>query len=349
MSIELIQERLMQSVQVGLAIIDRRLGRVVYGNDSFNYWFKVSDDMPMGTFDQSEQIAQVLEQGSEPIPQGLDVEVKPKRRPVALKVYMSTFSLAEQSYLFVEAHNQTRIKELEAMINSYAGMVERNERQLKREKERAEKLLLNIMPKSVLQELKEFGVTAPTRYEDASVIMIDFVSFTEMDIADDPAAVVTELNDIFTNFDRIVEQFGCERIKTIGDAYMAVSGVPEKDPDHAHHIARVALLMLHYLQKRNQSHTHQWVPRIGIACGAVIGSIVGIHKYVYDIFGPAVNMASRMEEHSEPNTITLCAPMVEKLKGDFAMTYKTGAEVKGFGRLDVYTLDSALGSYASPY
>ena len=125
--------------------------------------------------------------------------MKPKRREYALSIHFSHFEVQDKQYVFVEVHNQTRNKELEAMINSYAKMMERNERELKREKERAEKLLLNIMPKSVLAELKQFGVTTPTRYDSASVIMIDFVSSTEMKISEDPTAVVTELNDIFTN------------------------------------------------------------------------------------------------------------------------------------------------------
>lgn len=268
--------------------------------------------------------------------------VKPKRRPLSLSLHLSYFDINSDAYIFVEAHNQTRNKELEAMINSYAQMMERNERELKREKQRAEKLLLNIMPRTVLAELKEFGVTAPTKYEQASVIMLDFVAFTEMAIADDPAAVVTELNDIFTNFDRIVEQFGCERIKTIGDAYMAVSGVSEPDLDHAKNIAKVALLIVRYLVRRNQSHKTQWLARVGIASGPLIGSIVGIHKYVYDIFGPAVNLASRMERHAQAMTIAVCNPMIDLIKDDFSVTLQTTKTIKGFGSVDIYTLEGII-------
>ena len=117
-------------------------------------------------------------------------------------------------------------------------MVEQQNRTLQREKERAEKLLLNIMPKKVLEELQQFGVTTPRRFEHASILMLDFVDFTEAATEMDPAELVAELNDIFTASDRIVEQFGCERIKTIGDAYMAVSGVPEAATDHAQNIAK---------------------------------------------------------------------------------------------------------------
>jgi adenylate cyclase len=132
--------------------------------------------------------------------------------------------------LIVECQNVSKIRELEYMIESYSKMVEKQNRSLQREKERAEKLLLNIMPKTVYEELKSFGVTTPTRYDAASVLMLDFVGFTEMAISQDPSALIAELNDIFTSFDPTVEKFGCERIKTIGDAYMAVSGIPEPTP-----------------------------------------------------------------------------------------------------------------------
>ena len=119
---------------------------------------------------------------------------------------------------------------------------------------------------------------------------------------------MAELNDIFSAFDRIVEMFGCERIKTFGDAYLAVSGLPggERRPCGLE-IARVALRMRRYIERRNASHPTPWLCRIGINTGPVIGSIVGVQKYVYDIFGPAVNLAARLEALSEPMQITLCA------------------------------------------
>ena len=172
--------------------------------------------------------------------------------------------------------------------------------------------------------------------------MIDFVSSTEMKITEDPTAVVAELNDIFTNFDRIMEQFGCERIKTMGDAYMAVSGVPDPDPDHATNIAKAALLVKRYLSRRNQTHHEPWIARIGIASGPVIGSIVGIHKYVYDIFGPAVNMAARMERRADPMEIAVCSPLKEILDQDFAFIEKVTEDIKGFGKTKIYTLDKAI-------
>ena len=342
MSMALINERLMQSVQVGLAIVEPQSCTTLFSNKHFDSWFSVNENSPLGTFIGIPQVSEIFSNPPEVLPGNIDIVVKPKRREFSLTILFSHFDVQDKQYIFVEVHNQTRKKELEAMINSYAKMMERNEREIKREKERAEKLLLNIMPKSVLAELKEFGVATPTRYDNASVIMIDFVASTEMEISDDPTAVVTELNDIFTNFDRIMEQFGCERIKTMGDAYMAVSGVPEHDPDHAGNIAKAALLIKRYLNRRNQTHTVSWIPRIGIASGPVIGSIVGIHKYVYDIFGPAVNLASRMERRAKPMEITVCSPLKEILDQDFALSPKITEDIKGFGKIKIYTLDKII-------
>ena len=349
MSMALINERLMQSVQVGLAIAEPESCTTLFSNKHFDSWFGVDEDSPLGTFIEIPEVLEIFSNPPAMLPGNIDVTVKPKRREFSLTIHFSYFDVQDKQFIFAEVHNQTRKKELEAMINSYAKMMERNEREIKRERERAEKLLLNIMPKSVLAELKEFGVSTPTRYENASVIMIDFVASTEMSITDDPTAVVTELNDIFTNFDRIMEQYGCERIKTMGDAYMAVSGVPEHDLDHASNIAKAALLVQRYLKRRNQTHVESWIPRIGIASGPVIGSIVGIHKYVYDIFGPAVNLAARMERRAEPMEITVCNPLKEILDQDFALSFKSTEDIKGFGKTKIYTLDriirGSIGTY----
>ncbi len=172
--------------------------------------------------------------------------------------------------------------------------------------------------------------------------MLDFVGFTEMAISQEPAALIAELNDIFTAFDRVVELFGCERIKTIGDAYMAVSGLPEATPDHANNLAKVALRMRRYIERRNQNSPHQWHARIGIGCGPVIGSIVGVQKYVYDIFGPAVNMASRLEQVAEAGEIMICPDSYERIRDDFIITPRGDTDLKGFGTQPLYTLEGEV-------
>ena len=154
----------------------------------------------------------------------------------------------------------------------------------------------------------------------------------------DPSALISELNDIFSAFDRIVELFGCERMKTIGDAYMAVSGLPEANVDHAEALARAAIRMRRYIEKRNASHAEQWYCRIGMHSGPVIGSIVGVQKYVYDVFGPGVNLASRMEELAEPMQILLTADTHSHIEDAFEFDHLGEIDVKGFGSQRVYAL-----------
>ena len=245
---------------------------------------------------------------------------------------------AGQELIVLVCQNITRIKELEAMIDSYSMMVERNTREIKREKEQVEKLLLNIMPRSVYEEYKTFGVVTPQLYDPVSVLMLDFVGFTDMVASQDPSVTVTELNDIYSAFDRIGEQFGCERIKTIGDAYITVAGLPDPTPDHTKAIANTAIRFVRYLQRRNQSHPHQWQCRIGLSTGSVVGSVVGIQKYVYDIFGPAVNLASRLQEFSEPMQISVQDDVAKVLRDQFDLQNTGSKSIRGFGEQDVWLL-----------
>jgi class 3 adenylate cyclase len=246
--------------------------------------------------------------------------------------------MADGSWVIIELHNVTKVQELESMISSYSGMVERQNRMLKKEKERAEKLLLNIMPESVYKELKTFGVTTPQRFDEASILMLDFVGFTTMSVEHDPTTIVSELNDIFTAFDRIAEHQGCERIKTMGDAYVAVSGLPEANPDHAQAIARLALLCLRYLKRRNETQKIKWRCRIGLAPGPVIGSVVGIQKYVYDIFGPGINLAARLEALAGPMEILFSEEMHPRLHAQFQIEERGETELRGFGPRQIYRL-----------
>ncbi|MEO1018670.1 MAG: adenylate/guanylate cyclase domain-containing protein [Pseudomonadota bacterium] len=343
MKLDRFNEMLLESAGVGLAILNADTREILFGNRRFAEWFPGTANIGAKLEDLSEEID--LEKLEDRLEQGreytVEITTKIKRRSITLAIQLGKYEHADLAVLILECQNISKIKELEYMIESYSTMVEKQNRVLQREKERVEKLLLNIMPKTVYEELKNFGVTTPQRYDQASVLMLDFIGFTDMAISRDPTGIITELNDIFTAFDRIAEQFGCERLKTIGDAYMAVSGIPEKTPEHATNIAKVALLMVRYLERRNASHTHQWECRIGINSGVVIGSIVGVQKYVYDIFGPGVNLASRMETFSAPMEITLCDDMHDLICDDFKLTELEEVEVKGFGKKRLYRLESA--------
>ncbi|HMB47666.1 MAG TPA: adenylate/guanylate cyclase domain-containing protein [Afifellaceae bacterium] len=341
MKLDRFNELLLESAGVGLAVLDRDDLTILFSNRRLGEWF--AEATPGAEFAalvedfEPDKMHGCFEAGRS---YKFETAIKVGRRSVTLAIDMSPADHPEATAIIVECQNISKIKELEYMIESYSGMVEKQNRTLQREKERVEKLLLNIMPKRIYEELKHFGVTTPQRYQNASVLMMDFVGFTDMAISRDPAGIITELNDLFTAFDRIAEQFGCERIKTMGDAYMAVSGIPEPTPDHASNIAKLAVLIRRYLRHRNEARSQKWQCRIGINSGVLIGSIVGVQKYVYDIFGPGVNLAARMEELADPMQILLCEDMVPLIDKEFNLTELNSVEIKGFGRKQLYQLEA---------
>ncbi len=339
MSIEAINEQLLRAIGVGVALLDRKNFTFHFRNDTFEDWFGHHEGATSLTdlFPELDQVA--LRKGLDE--QGrytAETRFKKKRRTMVIAVDFTPTSEGDNEIAVLVCQNITRIRELESMIDSYSMMVERNNREIKREKEQVEKLLLNIMPRSVYEEFKTFGVVTPQLYDPVSVLMLDFVGFTDMVASVDPSVTVTELNDIYSAFDRIGEQFGCERIKTIGDAYITVAGLPDPTPDHAKAAANAAIRFVRYLNRRNSSHPNQWRCRIGLATGAVVGSVVGIQKYVYDIFGPAVNLASRLQEFSEPMEITVQSEMAVVLRDQFEMDSLGHRNIRGFQNQEIWRL-----------
>ncbi len=336
MTIAAINEQLLRAIGVGVALLDRDTLQFGFRNDTFDDWF-AGDTQPQHLQDLFPDLDVAAMQQSLTVSGRHTSEIKFKKKRRTLVIALD-FTSADDGVLVLVCQNITRIKELESMIDSYSMMVERNTREIKREKEQVEKLLLNIMPRSVYEEYKTFGVVTPQMYDPVSVLMLDFVGFTEMVASQDPSVTVTELNDIYSAFDRIGEQFGCERIKTIGDAYITVAGLPDPTPDHAKAIANTAIRFVRYLKRRNASHPHQWQCRIGISTGSVVGSVVGIQKYVYDIFGPAVNLASRLQEFSEPMQISVQDRVAQTLKDQFDLTNTGERSIRGFDTQDVWVL-----------
>jgi adenylate cyclase len=337
---------LLKSLELGVAVADPESWEIVFENAQFFQWFGPDEDVDAGLnrrlpgFD-SERAAERIEKGRA---FKLEAESGEGARKVPIEVTVRGCEFAGRDLVVVECEDIAKRKEAEYMLDSHTRMVEKYTRDLKREKERAQKLLLNIMPRAVYEEMKDFGSVTPQRYEKATVLMLDFVGFTDMAVARDPGSIVSELNDIFSAFDRIVELFNCERMKTIGDAYMAVAGIPEESSDHAQSIARVALRMRRYLERRNTSHREAWRGRIGIHTGPVVGSIVGVQRYVYDIFGPGVNLASRMETLAEPMEIAITEQTHELIRDEFICSERGVEEVKGFGEQRVFSLDGELES-----
>jgi class 3 adenylate cyclase len=152
--------------------------------------------------------------------------------------------------------------------------------------------------------------------------------------------LISELNDIFTMFDVIIEKHSCERIKTIGDAYLAVCGLPENDANHCKNLVGAATEMLHFMEERNSTNAIKWQIRIGIHTGNVIGSIVGIKKYIYDVFGDTVNTASRLENLSEPMKINVSLDVVKELGDSYNYEDRGALEVKGKHKMQMYFVNS---------
>jgi class 3 adenylate cyclase len=315
MSIEAINEQLLRAIGVGVAILNFEDLQFRFYNDTFIAWFEAPEANA-----QISDLFPALDTGA--LRKGLqdsgrfrsETTFKIKRRTMSVAMDFNRAVEAGENIAVLVCQNITRIKELESMIDSYSMMVERNARELKREKEQVEKLLLNMMPRSVYEEFKTFGVVTPRLYEPVSVLTLDFAGFARTMVpALDPGVIVSELNDIYSAFDRIGEQFDCERIKTIGDTYITIAGLPDPLPDHAKALAGAAVRFVRYLERRNASHPIQWQCRIGISSGSVIGSVVGVQKYIYDVFGPAVTHSLRLRALAAPMSILVDHVTSDKL------------------------------------
>ena len=208
--------------------------------------------------------------------------------------------------------------------------------QLEEERRKTESLLHNVLPVQVGRELMETGTYQPRSFDQATVCFIDIVNFTAAAATLEPEIIISELNDIFTGFDRIAGANSCERIKTIGDAYLFVCGLPEENPEHACNVVQATLQMIDFLEKRNAQSARQWQVRIGVNSGRLVGGIVGSEKYLYDIFGDTVNIAARMEKLSLPMQINISDATCELLHDRFVLRKRERTEVKGKGEVTMY-------------
>ena len=204
---------------------------------------------------------------------------------------------------------------------------------LKHEQEKSEQLLLNILPPQIAQRLKNGQSRIADSFPAATVLFADLCGFTEYSQHVDPPHLVEMLDEIFTAFDHIAADHGVEKIKTIGDAYMAVAGVPQPRPDHAEAVAEMALEMLDGFAAVMQSRGMTIEVRIGIHSGSVVAGVIGRHKFIYDLWGDTVNMASRMESHGEPSRVQVSAATRALLAGKFRFFDRGEIVVKGKGKV----------------
>ena len=219
--------------------------------------------------------------------------------------YFSFFSLAPTGTLVFAVVAGAILGALLAYLSNLEAKINERTAELASEKRKSDALLENILPAYVIDDLKERGASEPRYFEDLSIMFTDFVGFTQMSERLSAPELISQLNVIFTRFDAIVDKHSSERIKTIGDAYMCVSGLTHSETNSANNLVDIAFEMLDYLVEHNEKFSTAWEMRIGIATGDCVGGVVGEKKYLFDLFGDTVNMASRMESHSEPGCINV--------------------------------------------
>jgi adenylate cyclase len=210
---------------------------------------------------------------------------------------------------------------------------------LRTEQEKSDRLLENVLPVAIANRLKNDltnrGAIA-SRFEDVTILFADIVGFTTLAAQIEPTDLVCQLNTIFSAFDNIAEELGLEKIKTIGDAYMVVGGVPDPRSDHAEAILQMALRMQAAIAEFRGQDDQCFHLRIGIHTGPVVAGVIGLKKFSYDLWGDTVNIASRMESHGVTDQIQVSAATYERLKGQFEFCDRGTIELKGRGQMQAY-------------
>jgi len=226
------------------------------------------------------------------------------------------------------------------------GALERSLADLTREREKSERLLRNILPDTIAERLKNNVSTIAETYSSVSVLFADLCGFTTFSERVDASQLVDLLDDIFSAFDHLANAYGVEKIKTIGDAYMAVAGLPEARDDHAEAVAGMALGMLEAFRGVMRNRGLSMEVRIGIHSGPVVAGVIGKHKFSYDLWGDTVNTASRMESHGEPSRVHVSQGTYTLLQDRYRFTDRGEMNVKGKGMQQTYFL---LGRHENAY
>jgi guanylate cyclase len=209
---------------------------------------------------------------------------------------------------------------------------------LRAEQEKSETLLLNILPSSIAERLKAATQMIADHFDATTILFADVVDFTPLSERLPPAEVVGMLDQLFSRFDALVERHGLEKVKTVGDCYMAAAGVPNPRPDHARMAALLALDMRDVVANSAVAAWPGLELRIGINSGPAIGGVIGKKRFLYDLWGDAVNTASRMESHGTPGEIQMTRATYELLKGEFVCTLRGTIPIKGKGQMETWYL-----------
>lgn len=220
--------------------------------------------------------------------------------------------------------------ELLARVNTHLTMD-----RLRRENER---LLLNILPGAIADRLRAGDEHIADAFAEVTVLFADIVGFTQLSSTSPAQAVVEMLNDLFTRFDTAARELGIEKIKTIGDAYMAVCGLPDPCEDHIERMMSMATRMNRIAKEFSADHNMDLRLRVGVNTGPVVAGIIGTRKFIYDLWGDTVNIASRMESHGIPGAVQVTRPVFEKMRDHYAFEERGPIEVKGKGAVETWIL-----------
>ena len=231
-----------------------------------------------------------------------------------------------------------RVQSVLALSDAFTKIKEKNHL-LDLERKRTESLLRGYLPDQLAEEILNHGFSKPKRYKNVSILFSDLVNFTAKTNTMSPRRMFDELNEIFPAFNEIMNNNRCTRIKTIGDAYMAACGLPEEDPEHAARIINAAIDMRDFLIERNEMNPVKWEIRIGIHSGDVYGGLIGRNYYQFDVFGDTINVASRMEQFSEPMQINISEETNHLIAGQFNTIERIPVYIKGKGTKKMYILD----------
>jgi class 3 adenylate cyclase len=230
-----------------------------------------------------------------------------------------------------------------AIVLLFAAVFFKQRNRIGKEKKRSDELLLNILPEEVAEELKEKGEAEAKLFNEVSVLFTDFKGFTAMSEKLTPKELVKDIHECFSGFDRIMEKYGIEKIKTIGDAYMAAGGIPVPIATHAVDIVNAAFEIRQFIEDGRARKIAEGLPffeiRIGIHTGPVVAGIVGVKKFAYDIWGDTVNTASRMESSGAPGKINISSTTYKLVKDKFKCEHRGKIAAKGKGEIDMYFVE----------
>lgn len=214
------------------------------------------------------------------------------------------------------------------------------------EKKRSDELLLNILPAEVMHELKASGKTQARNYAKATVLFADIKDFTTISEQLTPEELIEALDTYFERFDKVIEKYDIEKIKTIGDAYVCAGGVPTKSENNPDVVVKAALEFIDEINKLKAERTKSGLPtfefRMGIHTGQLVAGVIGIRKFAYDIWGDTVNMAARMQQSGEPNKVNISGSTYALVKDKFSCVYRGKIEAKNKGEIEMYFVEKAL-------